>query len=209
MDAHAHAHAAHAELEIPFNVHPRPDTGLYNAKLGIWLFLASEVMLFGALFSSYILLRTGAATWPRGWEFLNVPLATFNTFILICSSVTVIRAWSFLRLGDLKTGRRYIGATLLCALTFLVVKGFEYGHEFAEGRFPRENNFMAIYFTLTGLHGLHILGGMVVFAYLMGPGAKMWEHERERYTNRIEVVGLYWHFVDLVWIFLFPALYLM
>ena len=209
MDAHGHAHAAHAELEIPYNVHPRPDTGLYNAKLGIWLFLASEVMLFGALFSSYILLRTGAATWPRGWEFLNVPLATLNTFILISSSVTVIMAWSYLRLGDLKKGRRYIGLTLLCALGFLVVKAFEYGHEFAEGRFPRENNFMAIYFTLTGLHGLHILGGMVVFAYLMGPGAKMWEHDRERYTNRIEVVGLYWHFVDLVWIFLFPALYLM
>ncbi|MEO6258946.1 MAG: cytochrome c oxidase subunit 3 [Thermoanaerobaculia bacterium] len=209
MDAHAHAHAAHAELEIPFNVHPRPDTGLYNAKLGVWLFLASEVMLFGALFSSYILLRTGAATWPRGWEFLNVPLATLNTFILISSSVTVIMAWSYLRLGDLKKGRIYIGLTLLCSLAFLVVKAFEYGHEFAEHRFPSENNFMAIYFTLTGLHGLHILGGMVVFAYLLGPGAKMWQHERERYTNRVEVVGLYWHFVDLVWIFLFPALYLM
>ena len=196
-------------MDIPYTVKARPDTGIFNAKVGIWLFLASEVMLFGALFSSYILLRTGAATWPRGWEFLNVPLATLNTFILISSSVTVVMAWSYLRLGDLKKGRIYIGLTLLCALAFLVVKGFEYGHEFAEHRFPSQNNFMAIYFTLTGLHGLHILGGMVVFAYLMGPGAKMWEHERERYTNRIEVVGLYWHFVDLVWIFLFPTLYLM
>jgi cytochrome c oxidase subunit III len=209
MDAHAHASVGHAELEIPYNVHPRPDTGLYNGKLGVWLFLASEVMLFGALFSSLILLRTGADSWPRGYEFLNVPLATFNTFILILSSVTVVMAWSHLRLGNLKLGRIYISVTILCALLFLVNKGFEYAHEFQEGRFPKTNNFLAIYFTMTGLHGLHILGGVIVFLYFLGPGAKMWAKEPERYTNRIEIVGLYWHFVDLVWIFLFPILYLM
>jgi heme/copper-type cytochrome/quinol oxidase subunit 3 len=207
--ADAHAHAAHHELEIPYNVHPRPDTGLYNAKFGIWLFLASEVMLFGALFSTYILLRSSAPTWPRGWTFLNVPLATVNTFVLILSSVTVVMAWSYLRLGDLKKGRIFIALTLLCAVGFLVIKGFEYTHEFQEGRSPATNNFMAIYFTLTGLHGLHVIGGMIVFAYFLFFGHKMWATERERYTNRIEVVGLYWHFVDLVWIFLFPSLYLM
>jgi cytochrome c oxidase subunit 3 len=200
---------AHAEVEIPYNIEPRPDTGLFNAKLGIWLFLASEVMLFGALFSSYILIRSSAAVWPRGWDFLNVKLATANTFILIASSVTVVLAWANLRLGNLKWGRIFIGLTLLCALAFLVNKGFEYTHEFEEHRFPGTNNFLAIYFTMTGLHGLHVLGGVVVFAYLVGPGAKMWRTERERYTNRIEVAGLYWHFVDLVWIFLFPSLYLM
>src|SRR5213082_3829632 len=113
-------------MDIPYVVKLREDTNLYNAKFGIWLFLASEVMLFGALFSSYILLRSSAANWPRGWTFLNVPLATFNTFILIASSVTVIMAWSYLRLGDLKKGRIFIGLTLLCALGFLVVKAFEY-----------------------------------------------------------------------------------
>src|SRR5580765_5832075 len=90
--AHAAAHGAHHEIEIPFNVTPRPDTGLYNAKLGIWLFLASEVMLFGALFSALILLRTSAEHWPRGFDQteaggqLSVPWATLNTFILIASS---------------------------------------------------------------------------------------------------------------------------
>src|SRR5438445_7168004 len=158
MDTHAPA-AAHHDFEIPYTVHPRPDTGVYNAKLGIWLFLASEVMLFGALFSSLILLRTGAESWPRGYELLNVPLATFNTFILILSSVTVVMAWSHLRLGNLKKGWIYISATVLCALIFLVNKAFEYSHEFHEHRFPKTNNFLAIYFTLTGLHGLHILGG--------------------------------------------------
>ena len=205
MEGHTQTH----ELEIPFNVDPRPDTGLYNAKLGIWLFLASEVMLFVALFSSYILLRTGAAQWPRGWEFLNVKLATANTFVLIASSVTVVLAWANLRLGSLKWGRIFISLTLLCAFIFLVNKGFEYSHEFAENRYPKTNNFLAIYFTLTGLHGLHVLGGVVVFLYFLFPGSKMWKTDPARYTNRIEVVGLYWHFVDLVWIFLFPALYLM
>lgn len=206
---HTQAEAQEHVLEIPFTVHPRPDTGLYNAKLGIWLFLASEVILFGALFSSYILLRTGAPSWPRGWEFLNVPLATLNTFILIASSVTVVLAWSHLRLGNLKMGRIFMALTLLFAVWFLIDKGIEYRHELLEHRGPGSSNFMAIYFTMTGLHGLHVLGGIVVFFYFLFPGAKMWNTDRARYTNRIEVAGLYWHFVDLVWIFLFPSLYLM
>jgi heme/copper-type cytochrome/quinol oxidase subunit 3 len=197
-------------IDIPYNVRPRPDTGLYNAKLGIWLFLASEVMLFGALFSSLILLRSGVPHWPHGRdEGLNVPLATLNTLVLIISSVTVVMAWANLRLGNLKKARIFISLTLLCALGFMVIKTIEYTDKFHHHHFPSTNNFFAIYFTLTGLHGLHVLGGMIVFAYFLGPGAKMWQTEPARYTNRIEVVGLYWHFVDLVWIFLFPILYLL
>jgi cytochrome c oxidase subunit 3 len=116
-----------AELEIPFNTHPRPDTGLYNAKLGIWLFLASEVMLFGALFSTLILLRTSAAEWPHGYqEGLSIPLATLNTFILISSSVTVVLAWANFRLGNFKLGRGLLLATLLCGAGFMVIKAIEY-----------------------------------------------------------------------------------
>ena len=215
MDAHltaapgAHHEAAHHEIEIPWNVHPRPDTGLYNAKLGIWLFLASEVMLFGALFSSYILLRTSVPEWPRGWEFLSVSMATVNTFILIGSSVTVVLAWANLRLGNFKRAMLFLWITLFCAFGFLIVKGFEYAHEFHMGRSPATNNFMAVYFTMTGLHGLHVIGGIVVFLYFVTIGRSMWKTEPQRYTNRIEVAGLYWHFVDLVWIFLFPSLYLL
>jgi heme/copper-type cytochrome/quinol oxidase subunit 3 len=197
------------ELEIPYNSTARPDTGLYNGKLGIWLFLASEVMLFGALFSSLILLRTGAASWPRGWEELNVPLATLNTFVLISSSVTVVLAWANLRLGNLKKGKMFIGLTLLCAFGFLIIKAIEYGTKFQHHHYPSTNNFFATYFVMTGLHGLHVLGGVVVFAYFLGPGSKMWATDPRRFTNRIEIAGLYWHFVDLVWIFLFPTLYLL
>ena len=102
-----------------------------------------------------------------------------------------------------------MGLTILLGLTFLVIKFFEYGAKFSHHLYPETSTFLAIYFTLTGLHGLHVLGGIIVNLYFWGPGAKMWESEPQRFTNRIEVAGLYWHFVDLVWIFLFPVLYLL
>jgi heme/copper-type cytochrome/quinol oxidase subunit 3 len=196
-------------MQIPYTVAARPDTGLCNAKLGIWLFLASEVMLFGALFSSYVLLRTGAESWPRGAEYLNVWLAFLNTVILISSSVTMVMSWASLKLGQFGKYKLYMGLTFLCGLGFMVVKFFEYGAKFEHHLYPSTNTFLAIYFTLTGLHGLHVLGGMVVNGYFWGPGAKLWRRDPERFANRVEVAGLYWHFVDLVWIFLFPTLYLL
>ena len=196
-------------MEIPYTVQPRPDTGVYNAKLGIWLFLASEVMLFGALFSSYVLLRVGAATWPHGYEHLNIPLATVNTVVLITSSVTMVMSWASAAMRNIRRFRVYMGLTVALACVFLVIKGFEYAAKFEHGLYPSESTFMAIYFTLTGLHALHIVGGIVVNSYLLGPGSRMWNTDPARFTNRVEVAGLYWHFVDLVWIFLFPVLYLL
>tara|TARA_B100000029_G_C17207464_1_gene826751 strand:+ start:14 stop:607 length:594 start_codon:yes stop_codon:yes gene_type:complete len=197
-------------MKIPYNEELRPDTGLYNAKLGIWLFLASEVMLFGGLFSAYIMLRLSDPNWANyGQSALNVPLATLNTAVLITSSVTMVMSWVSLKLNDLKKYKLYMGLTLLCSFAFLVIKYIEYTSKFDHGLFPSTNNFLAVYFTLTGLHGLHVIGGILVNGYFFGPGIKMWDTEPERFTNRIEVAGLYWHFVDLVWIFLFPALYLL
>src|SRR3954469_15940064 len=109
-------------MEIPYTVRPRPDTGLANPKLGIWLFLASEVMLFGGLFAGYIFMRLGAEPWmwPRGW--LNVPVGTFNTFILIASSVTVILSWEALKMRHYKMYKTWLAATWICGLAFLAVK---------------------------------------------------------------------------------------
>jgi cytochrome c oxidase subunit 3 len=284
-------------MEIPYTVKPRPDTGLYNAKVGIWLFLASEVMLFGALFSSYILLRVGAAPgmWPHG--LLDVRLGTINTIVLITSSITVVMAWISLKLRQFNKFKIYQAITLLCALAFLGIKSYEYNDKFhhyeivkkdgtyvdghihgasyanqsgatieeknyrgrifkkdgteyslkevtlngiqtadileindpkddkkhehtiisvpaeeikqIENYGPWHSTYLAIYFTLTGLHALHVIGGMIVIGFLWGPGRKMWHTEPDRFTNRIEVSGLFWHFVDLVWIFLFPVLYLL
>lgn len=196
-------------MEIPYTVSARPDTGLYNAKLGIWLFLASEVMLFGALFSSYILLRIGAEEWPTGSDILSVPIATVNTLILIASSVTMVMSWASLKMKDIGKYKIYMGLTILLAVAFLVIKAFEYNAKFSHHLYPETSTFLAIYFTITGLHGLHILGGIIVNGYLLGPGIKMWQTNPEQFTNRIEIAGLYWHFVDLVWIFLFPVLYLL
>lgn len=274
--------------EIKYVSEPHPVTGVTNAKLGIWLFLASEVMLFGALFSSYILLRVQSSDWPHGSTVLNVPLATINTIVLITSSVTMVMAWASVKLNQFSRFRLYLGATVALALLFLVVKFFEYqpkfshyeaflnngtsitghldeddaekdyivfvpdpgqgevgeqghggehdeahdgggqaseagsdhgGHETMRilradirrltNMSPKHSNFLGIYFTMTGLHGLHIVGGVIVNLYLLLPGAAMWKKDRERFAGRIECAGLYWHFVDLVWIFLFPTLYLL
>ena len=200
-------------MEIPYDQENHPVTGVYNAKLGIWLFLASEVLFFGAFFSTYILLRIGAGgvagAWPYGADYLNVPLATINTVILISSSLTMVMAWASLKLNRFSKFRIYFAATILLALAFLVIKGFEYGEEFAHDRYPATSTFFAIYFTLTGVHGLHILLGVVVNAYHLFSAKAIYDQHPEKMVNRIEIAGLYWHFVDLVWIFLFPVLYLL
>lgn len=247
---------------LPYTVEPHPVTGLYSGKLGLWLFLASEVMLFGAMFSTYILLRVGDPAWPAHEDtHLNVPIGMTNTLILIASSVSMVMAWASCKMNDLAKAKRYLAITLALAVTFLVIKvTFEYvpkfshygvwlgdsaepitghiesetedqivfqpdaghGQEHAElmhiqraditrmsAFVPKYSTYMATYYTMTGLHGLHILGGILVIGYLLGPGSKMWKDQPVRYTNRLECTGLYWHFVDLVWIFLFPVLYLL
>ena len=194
---------------IPYTTEARPDTGLTNPKLGIWLFLASEVMLFGSLFSSYALLRSGATDWPKQYEVLNVPLAALNTVVLIASSVTMVLAWVSLKQKNVSRYRLFMGLTLAGGAIFLIVKAIEYSEKFSHHLYPATNNFLGLYFTLTGLHALHVIVGMIVNAYFWGPGVRMWHTDPERFTNRIEVAGIYWHFVDVVWIFLFPVLYLL
>ena len=134
-------------MKIPYNEELRPDTGLYNAKLGIWLFLASEIMLFGGLFSAYIMLRLSDPNWASyGQDALNVPLATLNTAVLITSSITMVMSWVSLKLNDIKKYKLYMGLTLLCSFGFLVIKYIEYSSKFDHGLFPSTNNFLAVYF---------------------------------------------------------------
>ena len=196
-------------MEIPYTVEARPDTGLTNGKIGIWLFLASEVMLFGSLFASYVMLRVGNAHWPPGSTYLNIPLATLNTVILISSSVTMVLAWASLARNEFGKFRMFMAITILCGFGFLTIKYFEYSAKFHHELFPSTNTFLAIYFTLTGLHMLHVIGGMAVNAYFWGPGSAQWKTEPVHFMNRVENAGLFWHLVDLVWIFLFPILYLL
>lgn len=291
-------------MEIPYTVSNRPDTGLWNAKIGIWLFLASEVMLFGGLFSAYIFLRLDAlpGEWPHG--LLNVPVGTLNTAILIASSVTVVLAWAALKMRRYRAYWWYMLVTILCGVIFLVVKltyewpdkfkhfgvflkpealakyekylgnehlaekglpprleitGHLHNHEAltdpnvkeyevaldpvnaeptnpesdrphffphhatdkiakiekedvqrASMFLPKHSAYFASYFTITGLHGAHVLGGVLVFIYMWLPVSKrLYQRNPEHLANRVEVVGLFWHFVDLVWIFVFPLYYLL
>ncbi len=374
-------------MEIPYTVRPRPDTGLANPKLGIWLFLASEVMLFGGLFAGYIFMRLGAEPWmwPKGW--LNVPVGTFNTFVLIFSSVTVILAWESLKMRKLFSYKVWLGLTWVCGLLFLTIKlSYEWpakfhhfgayiqkaakekyepylgndahvengamidGHEARKGYprlflgghldldhdkyamaassvqyvaeekldavlklgkdetdankkaklisrrdeilntivirpddiaelkkepldpkkkteilhrmntvhmhavdaenakpydpendkahfvprdqipvehlvldkqdliaghgplVPKLNTYLACYFMITGLHGAHVLAGCICFIYFWLPikgGSKLFYTNPEQLLNRIEVSGLFWHLVDLIWIFVFPIFYLL
>lgn len=180
-------------------------TGISNAKLGLWLFLASEIMLFATLFTTYIVLRSAAPSWPQG--VLNIPLAMANTFVLITSSVTIVLAYSKVLDRDRKGFNLYMGATIALSFVFLAIKAVEYGAKFEHGHYPSTDIFYAVYFTLTGLHGLHVIGGIVLNGLLMAWSKADWDHEL--FPGRVECAGLYWHFVDIVWIFLFPALYLL
>ena len=300
-------------MEIPYTLTARPDTGLYNGKLGIWLFLASEVMLFGAIFTSYLFVRLGAddGSWPNHVQ--NIWLGLTNTILLLISSITMIGAWVALKERKFNTYRRYLGATILLGVAFLFIKGVEYhakyvhwgffikedafaqyqpdldkNHDFysfipeqhvyeVRGHFlnhedlvkddklkdgpytvlpdkapgfainlssnkvtgpvfntaspeedptisinpkdidplrgygrllPHYGTYYAVYFLVTGLHALHIIGGVIVMLYFLTIGSRMYRRNPEQLSNRIEVTGIFWHFVDLVWITVFPILYL-
>jgi heme/copper-type cytochrome/quinol oxidase subunit 3 len=194
---------------IPYITEARPDTGLTNGKIGIWCFLASEVMLFGAFFASYIVLRTSASDWPHGSSILNVPMATLNTVVLITSSVTMVMAWASLMRNDMGKYRLFLGTTVALGFCFCIIKYFEYSAKFEHHLLPSTNNFIALYFIMTGLHAAHVIGGMITNAYFLVSAPSYLEHDRDLLINRVENSGLFWHFVDLVWIFLFPILYLL
>ena len=196
-------------MDIPYATEPRPDTGVSNASLGIWLFIASEVMLFGSLFSSYVLLRTGAVSWPDQGSLLNVPLGSVNTAILIASSAAILYASRALRAGAFRTFRVAMAMTIACSVVFLAVKGIEYHEELSRGLGPATNNFLGLYFTLTGLHAAHVAGGLVVNGYLWVTGGTMWRVAPQRFASRVRVAAIYWYFVDVVWLVMFPTLYLL
>lgn len=184
------------------------NTGISNAKLGTWSFLASEIMLFGGLISAYIILRSGSAHMavpPR--SMMGVPLATFNTFALITSSVTMVLALAAIQEGNIAKFQRWILCTIGGGLIFLCVKAYEYHHKWEEGITISSNLFGSFYYTLTGLHVIHVTGGLFLMAYIL------WAGTRGDFTpdshDRVECAGLYWHFVDLVWVILFPILYLL
>jgi heme/copper-type cytochrome/quinol oxidase subunit 3 len=189
-------------MSSPAHVETLP-AGLTGPKLAVWWFLASEIMVFGGLIASYLVLRLGGSGWAEATEHLNATLAAINTLVLLTSSYTVVRAFVAAEHGDARGLRVNLALTVLGGLIFLGLKAVEYTTEIRAGFTPATGIFWSFYYTMTGLHALHVLGGVVVnVVVLVGATASL------KRPYRVELAGLYWHFVDLVWIFLFPLLYL-
>ena len=237
-----HATATADQMRPPFPA--EPGSGVYSNKLGMWVFLASDVMFFTALIGTYIILRFGVTEpWAQPGKVLNVPLTAFNTFLLICSSVSMVKAYAAIADGKKYFLRKVAGSaladgglkfwllvTIICGAMFVGVQVVEYfklvGHGFTPAGF-REGSLLAehaasdpvmygaatagiygsAFFTMTGFHGFHVTCGVVSMTYLYVTKVLPEKYSTQDYRG-IETIGLYWHFVDLVWIILFTIVYL-
>jgi heme/copper-type cytochrome/quinol oxidase subunit 3 len=187
-----------------------------NGKLAIWLFLGTEVMFFTGLIGAYIVLRLSHAdVWPAHHEVLHEPVGALNTFVLICSSVTVVLAHRALLENRSGRAMGLLSATLLLGGVFLAIKAWEYHEKYQHHLMPWEISaehpgwrlWSGTYFMLTGFHAIHVLAGLIAFVVILLVGATV--GLSRRHAGLVENAGIYWHFVDLVWVFLFPMLYLM
>ncbi|RMD87181.1 MAG: cytochrome c oxidase subunit 3 family protein [Candidatus Dadabacteria bacterium] len=205
--------------EPPKLHHMDSDTAYHAAKFGMWLFLATEILLFGGLFCAFALYRwMYLEEFSRASEELNVWLGGTNTIVLIVSSFFVALAVDAAQKGNNKKVSSYLLYTILCAATFLVIKYFEYSAKYHHGLFPANpefnspdfnkayRSFFGLYYCMTGLHAIHVMAGMVILLWIRAK-AKAGRFS-EKYYTPVEVGALYWHLVDLIWIYLFPLLYL-
>ena len=220
LAAHAdpHGHAHHPALQHHFQT---LDQQHEAATLGMWVFLVTEVMFFGGLLMAYLLYRVWyPEAWSEGSLELDIRLGGFNTVVLIASSLTMALGVRAAQTGAQRTTVRWLLLTMALGLTFLVVKFFEYKEKWDLNHIPGPNFvfegpqemsdhlqiFFSLYFGLTGLHALHMVIGVSILSVIT------WMAHRRRFTPEwytpVEISGLYWHFVDIVWIFLFPLLYL-
>ncbi len=181
--------------------------GIETRKLGMWAFLASEVMFFTGLIGAYIVLRQAQPNWPLPNTILNIPLTAVNTFILICSSATLVKGLASAKDGDTEGMQVGLFLTFLLGALFLAIQMHEYDELLhARGLTPSGSIFGTCFFTLTGFHGMHVLIGVLCMLFVFIKSLRGGYSPAE--YRGIEVVGLYWHFVDLVWIILFTILYL-
>lgn len=197
-----------------------PEQQVEAGKMGMWLFLATEILFFGGLFVAYTIYNWAhPELFQEAHKFLNVRLGAINTIVLLFSSLTVVLAIHAIQQDKKKTAIINLAITILCAVIFLVIKYFEYEHKIHAGLLPglfftnaelsnpdQIHIFFGIYFLLTGLHGIHVVIGIGVLVWIMLRTIK--GDFSSQYYLPMECSGLYWHLVDVIWIFLFPLLYL-
>jgi cytochrome c oxidase subunit III len=197
VDAHGQGHGHGAQDHV---------AAFERARMGMWLFLASEIMMFGAFIAVYVVLWMAPGNGPAfDKSQLSWQIACFNTAVLILSSYTMVRAVHAISKNDRNHCEDMMVLTASLGLLFLGVKGYEYYTKFEHGIGPSTNVFYGCYFLMTGFHGIHVLAGVIMLYW----AAFYVKHYSSVRYAKIENLALYWHFVDLVWIFLFPIVYLL
>lgn len=187
--------------------HEVPSMGVDNRKLGIWTFLGSEVMFFSGLIVVYLVMRGRSTVGPLPHEVLDIPLTAVNTFVLLCSSLTMVTALSAIQRGNAQRMRLWLIATAVLGLLFLSGQAFEFNKLFNEGLSLSTNLFGATFFTLTGFHGTHVFVGVLWIGFVLARAFRGGITADNHLA--VELVGLYWHFVDIVWIIIFTLVYLL
>jgi cytochrome c oxidase subunit 3 len=181
-------------------------------KLGMWLFLAGDAVGFGTLLASYGVMRATSADWPNPFDVLGINLTAFMTFLLICSSVTMVKALEKIGEGDRARAQLFLLLTALGGAIFVGLQAYEWTHLIHRGLHIGGNPWGATlfgtsFFIVTGFHGLHVTGGVIYLLSVLGTVARQADVRRK--YNMVEIAGLYWHFVDLVWIMVFTFMYLL
>ena len=191
--------------------HPAPEahptsTGLNSRKMLFWAFLGSECMFFGSLISTYLIYRGRDSAGPHPHEVLNIPFTSFSAFVLLMSSLTMVLALAAVQHGNLRGTKIWLAATAILGMTFIAGQCYEFTHFFYDGLKLQSNLFGCTFFVLTGFHGTHVTVGVIWLwsLFMMAVRGKL---PVERALD-VEIAGLYWHFVDVVWIAIFTLVYL-
>lgn len=180
----------------------RSATGIPTGKLAVWWLIGSEIVIFGGLLGSYIMYRLLHDAWASEAEHTNLIAGSINTFILLTSSLFVVLGHHAAEQGDGKKAFKYLWLTVLGGLGFLIVKSIEWTGEIQNGFVMTKSLFWAFYYTAAGIHGLHVIAGLIIMVVIS------FDVKKNKNLHRVELIGNYWHFVDIVWIFLFPLLYI-
>jgi len=197
-----------SEGHAPTHAHAETNTGTTNVKLAMWVFLSSECIFFGAFISTYLLYRgRSPANTPQPKDVYNIPFTSVTSFILLMSSLTMVLALAAVQRGDYRRFRIWILSTALFGATFIGGQIFEFTEFTRKGLNVDTNLFGSSFFILTGIHGTHVLIGIVWLVSLWG--LSMQSRLSQGDSERVEIAGLYWHFVDVVWIVIFTVIYLL
>ena len=180
----------------------RSVSGVPTGRLAVWWVVVSEIFIFGGLLAPYVMHRLAHGAWAEQAAHTNTWIGAFNTLVLLTSSLSAVLAHQAAEGGDGKKAARLLGATMFGGIVFITVKGFEWASEISHGYTITSDTFWSFYYTAAGLHALHVIAGVFIMGIVANDARKGLE------LHRVELIGIYWHFVDLVWIFLFPLLYI-